>query len=157
MAGLYGVATAAGVANNGNNTAQTVLTVLPGSANSRVRITEYAISFDGTNSANTPAKVEIGRCSSTGTSSSAVTPSKVNDPTGSLEALQTVCRKTFSAEPIYADILRTFYLPVFGGTIVIPQAPGQEDIIPGSTTAPIGIRVTANAAVNVTCTVRFEE
>ncbi len=156
MAGLYGAFSVTDIALVAA-TAQTIMAINAPDANSRALITEYEFSFDGTNSANTPALIKVGRATGGTFSSSTNAPSKVNDPTGSLETLRFNMKKTCTVEPTYTDTLRTFRCPVFGGTIIIPNAPGQEDVIPGSATVWLAIQVTAAQAVNVSATVRYTE
>jgi hypothetical protein len=142
-------------------TAQTVLQIIA-PTNQRVRITEYEFSFDGTNSANTPAQVRIMRQTggtfstilTTGTAGAAGI-AKLNDLYSVAETIQTSAKTASSVEPTYGEVLRWFTIPVFGGTVVIPCPPGQEDYVPGG--SKLGITMTAPQAVNTYVTARCEE
>jgi hypothetical protein len=142
-------------------TAQTVLQIIA-PTNQRIRITEYEFSFDGTNSANTPCQVRVMRQTG-GTFSTTLTTgaagaagiAKLNDLYSVAETIQTSAKTASSAEPTYGEVVRWFTIPVFGGTVVIPCPPGQEDYVPGG--SKLGIVLTAPQAVNAYTTVRAEE
>lgn len=160
MAGVN-IAIATGATALSAATAQTVLQIIA-PTNQRVRITEYEFSFDGTNSANTPAQVRVMRQTG-GTFSTTLTTgaagaagiAKLNDLYSVAETIQTSAKTAASVEPTYGEVLRWFTIPVFGGTVVIPCPPGQEDYVPGG--SKLGITVTAPQAVNVYVTARCEE
>ena len=156
MAGLYGAFTVQDISVTGG-TPLCILAINPPDANSRALVTEYELSFDGTNSANTPARIDINRGTGGTFSSTTNAPYKVNDPTGSLETLRFNMKKTCTVNPTLVDTIRSFRCPVFGGTIIIPNAPGQEDVIYGSATVFLYVLITAAQSVNVTCTVRYCE
>jgi hypothetical protein len=160
MAGVY-ISLTSGSTGLTAATAQTVIQVVA-ATNQRVRIIEIELSFDGTNSANTPAQVRIMRQTGAGTSSALSTGqvgvagiAKLNDLYSVAETIQTTGRITFSGEPTYSEVLRWITVPVFGGTIVVPAPPGQEDYVPGG--SRYGIVVTAPQAVNCYVTIRAEE
>jgi len=160
MAGVYCAATTGAVALVGA-AAQTVIQ-LAAPTNQRVRITEYEFSFDGTNSANTPAQCRVMRQTG-GTFSTTLTTgaagaagiAKLNDLYSVAETIQTVAKTASSVEPTYGEVVRWITVPVFGGTVVIPCPPGQEDYVPGG--SKLGLTFTAPQSVNVYTTVRFEE
>ena len=156
MAGLYGAFTVADVAVTGG-VPLCIMAINPPDANSRALVTEYDLSFDGTNCANTPARIDINRGTGGTFSSTTNAPYKINDPTGSLETLRFNMKKTCTVNPTLTDTIRSFRCPVFGGTIIIPNAPGQEDVIYGSATVFLYVLITAAQSVNVTCTVRYCE
>lgn len=153
MAALQGACVVSGLALSAA-TATTVLQLVA-PTNQRLKILEYVFSFDGTNSANTPCLVSIERQTGGTFTNTAVAPSKINDPSGSLETLQGSYKTAMTVAPTSGNVLRTEYIPVFGGVIVWPQTPGQEDLIPGGTI--LGVKMTAPQAVNCTVTVRYEE
>lgn len=160
MAGVYISFTSGATALTGG-TAQTVLQLVA-ATNQRIRIIEIELSFDGTNSANTPAQVRVMRQTGAGTSVALSTAqtgtagiAKVNDLVSVAETIQSAGRITFSVEPTYAEVLRWVTVPVFGGTIVVPAPPGQEDMVPGG--SRVGIVITAPQSVNVYATIRAEE
>lgn len=160
MAGVYISITTGSVALVAA-TAQTVVQVIP-AANQRVRVTEYELSFDGTNSANTPAQFRVMRQTG-GTFSTTLTTgaagaagiAKLNDLYSVAETIQTSAKTASSAEPTYGEVLRWVTVPVFGGTVVIPCPPGQEDYAPGG--SKLGVVLTAPQGVNAYTTVRCEE
>ena len=80
---------------------------------------------------------------------------KVNDPSGSLETLQASGKTAQSGAPTDGDILHQYTVPVFGGTVINPQSPGDEDMIPGGTI--LGVKVNAPQSVNCYLTVVYEE
>lgn len=152
MAGL--IANAAWPTTNINaNTVTVMQLVAP--TNQRLRILQYVVSFDGTNSANAPALIEIERQTGGTFTNTAVAPKKANEAGGSGETLQAYTKNTQTVAPTSGDNLQRYYLPVFGGTMVFPQQPGQEDIVPGGTI--IGVKITTGAAVNCAGSIRYEE
>lgn len=152
MAGLIGYA--AWPATAVNNTTSTVIQLVA-PTNQRLRVLEYTISFDGTNSASTPAVISIERQTSGTFTNTSVAPKKVNDPSGSLETLQASSKNTMTVAPTSGDVLRTFTIPVFGGLLVYPLPPGQEDMISGGTI--LGIKVTTTSTVNCYGGIKYEE
>ncbi len=153
MAAIQGSFRTGTVALTGG-TAQTILQVAA-PTNQRLKLIGYDISFDGTNSANTPATLQIMRQTGGTFTNASVAPVKINDPTGTGETLQAVGKTAVTSEPTVGDILQEFTIPVFGGTVIYSYPPGQEDLVPGGTL--IGFKVNAAQAVNVRLTVRYEE
>ena len=154
MAGLYGAFTTGAVSLTGG-TAQTVIQLVA-PTNQRLRITQYEFSFDGTNSANTPCQVKIERQTTAGTfTNTSVAPAKVNDPSADRRDAAGRARTAVTVEPTEGDVLQWFTVPVFGGLVVIPAPPGQEDYVPGGTR--FGIKLNAPQTVNAYTTVRYEE
>lgn len=130
-------------------TAKTVLH-LTAPANHRVKVLGFGVFFDGTNTAAAPVVVKIVRCSS-GTYT-AVTPANVGAIAS--ETLQSTAGCNASAEPSITDTLDIILVhPQQGYENKYPM--GQEIIIPGG--GRIGIVCTADAVVNVTAKIIFEE
>lgn len=152
MAGLNGYA-AWPVTNINANTLTVMQIVAP--TNQRLRVTALEISFDGTNSANAPAAVSLERQTSGTFTNTTVAPKKTNDPSGTGETLQANTRNTQTVAPTTADIMRNWYVPVFGGLVIYPFAPGQEVMVPGGTT--LGVKVTTTAQVNCFGGLCYEE
>ena len=152
MAGLIGYATWP-AANINANTLTVMQLVAP--TNQRLRILGYEVSFDGTNSANAPAVVVVERQTGGTFTNSSVAPKKVNEPGGVSETLQANTKNTATVAPTSGDTLHQFNLPVFGGTLVYPLPPGQEDMVPGG--GIIGVKVTTTAQVNCNGGIRYEE
>jgi hypothetical protein len=153
MAGLNGAFTTGAVALTGGTAQTAIQLVAP--TNQRLRITEYEFSFDGTNSANTPCQVKVERQTGGTFTNTAVAPVKINDKSNVAETLQASAKTAVTVEPTESDVLRWFTIPVFGGTVVIPCPPGQEDYVVGGSL--LGIRLNAPQSVNVYVTVRYEE
>jgi hypothetical protein len=84
-----------------------------------------------------------------------VAPKKANEDGGSGETLQANTKNTQTVAPTSGDVLHKFNLPVFGGTLIYPLPPGQEDIVPGG--GILGIKVTTTAQVNCNGGIRYEE
>jgi hypothetical protein len=153
MAGLYGAATVGATSVTGGTPLTILSLVAP--TNQRLRITELEISFDGTNSANTPASITCARVSGGTYTNTAVAPVKINDSTAVAETLQASFKTVCTVQPTIGDILRRLTIPVFGGTVVIPMPPGQEDYVVGGT--QYGVTVSAAQTVNCQVTIRYEE
>ena len=153
MAALQGVFRSGSTSLTGG-TAQTVIQLVA-PTNQRLKITSWRVSFNGTNSANTPATVQIERQTGGTFTNTAVAPVKVNDPTGTGETLQASAKTAVTVEPTVGDILDEFFEPVFGGFIGWQYTPGQEVIVPGGTL--LGFKVNAPQSVNVEATIYYEE
>lgn len=152
MAGLYGYATWPPTVVNATTT--TVMQ-LAAPTNQRLRVICYEIGFNGTNSANEPALVVIERQTGGTFTNTAVAPKKLNDPSGTGEVLQAVTKNTPTVAPTSGDTLHQFHVPVFGGLVINPLPPGQEDMVMGGTA--IGVKVTTTAAVTCSGGIRYEE
>ncbi len=137
-----------------NNTTLTMIQLVA-PTNQRLKVIAYEIGFDGTNSANTPAVISIERQTSGTFTNTAVAPKKVNDPSGSLETLQASSKNTQTVAPTSGDQLHYFTVPVFGGLLIYPLPPGQEDLISGGTI--LGVKVTTTSTVNCYGGIRYEE
>jgi hypothetical protein len=159
MASLQGVHNVSSVAIPTllTTAAASLLTLVAPSANQRVKIISYELGFDGTNSANTPAQLQIARTTGGTYTNNAVAAAKLNDPTGTGETLGTTSKNTCTVAPTVTDVLERTRVPVFGGSVMVPQNPGQEILIPGSTTVFLTWQLAAPQPVNADCTVKFEE
>ena len=137
-------------------TAQTMIQMVA-PTNQRGAVNGVKVSFDGTNSANTPATVKVARNTTAGTASNtAVAPIKRNEPNGVSETLQFTYQTVFTVEPTLGVIVDTFLLAVFGGTFAQAYAPYSSEImIPGGTR--LGFQVTAAQVVNTSVSVDYEE
>ncbi|WP_422924498.1 hypothetical protein [Singulisphaera sp. PoT] len=154
MAGLIGSFKVGPVAITGG-TPQTLLQIVA-PANQRLKVIGYEISFDGTNSANTPCAVQIVRQTTAGTATNtAVAPTKINEPGGVSETLQASSQNTYTVEPTAGDLLESYTVPVFGGLYAYSFPPGQEIMIPGGTR--LGFKVSCPQGVNAYLTAKYEE
>ncbi|MDR3582573.1 MAG: hypothetical protein P4L67_04840 [Candidatus Pacebacteria bacterium] len=152
MAGLIGYATWT-TANINANTLTVMQLVAP--PNQRLRILGYEVGFDGTNSANAPGTLVVERQAGGSFTNTSVPPKKVNDPSSVGEVLQAVSKNTQTGAPTSGDVLHVYPIPVFGGLVIYPLPPGQEDMVPGGTI--LGLKVTTTAQVNCIGGVRYEE
>ncbi len=122
--------------------AKTILQLVA-ATNTRIKLKEWSISFDGTSNTATPLLVELVRQTSAGTMT-ALTLRKINN--SDAETLQSTSQHTATAEPTDAsDVPYTELIhPQTGYTW---QAPfGGEIIVKGG--ERLGLRVTAAATVN---------
>jgi hypothetical protein len=125
--------------------------------NQRAAVYEVKASFDGTNSANTPATIKIARNTTAGTATNtSVAPQKVNEPPGVSETLQVFYQTAFTVEPTLGVLADQFLMPVFGGLFAQALAPyANEIMIPGAT--KLGFQVSAAQSVNTIISVWYEE
>lgn len=148
MAGIKLVANTAEVALT-SATAKTVLQVVAAS-NSNVRIKEWGVYFDGTNSAAEPVQVRLLRQTTAGTMTS-LTPVQRSGPS---VTLTTTAQHTATAEPTGGNVLAV--------REVHPQSGYQEKFAIGdepeiTNGGRIGIECTAPAGVNVRAEIVAEE
>ena len=80
---------------------------------------------------------------------------KINDATATAETLQASFKTACTVQPTIGDVLRRFTIPVFGGTVILPNPPGQEDYVIGGTL--LSLTVTAAQTVNFQGGIRYEE
>lgn len=153
MAGLYGAAMVGPTSVTGGTPLTVLSLVAP--TNQRLRVTEYEFSFDGTNSANTPATITVARTTGGTYTNTAVPPVKINDATAVAETLNASFKTVCTVQPTIGDTLRRFTVPVFGGTVILPNPPGQEDYVVGGTL--LSLTVTAAQTVNFQGGIRYEE
>jgi len=125
--------------------------------NQRGAVYQFAWSFDGTNSANTPGTQIILRQTTAGTATNtAVAPKKINDPSGVGETLQFTYQTAYTVEPTASDVMMEFTQPVFGGLLSQAFAPWSSEImIPGGTR--LGFKSSCAQTVNAGLTVWYEE
>lgn len=135
-------------------TAQTVIQIVA-PTNQRLKITGSKVSFNGTNSANTPATVQWVYQTGGTFTNTAVAPVKTNDANGVGETLQASSKNTATAEPTVTYTADSFFEPVFGGFIGWQQTPGQELIVPGGSL--LGLKINAPQSVNVAVSIDYEE
>ena len=132
---------------------KTVAQLVAGSYN-QLRITEMAVTFQGTDNLAKPVKIEVCRQSDAGTMSAA-TLKKMNDSDG--DTLASTGQVDATAEPTTGDILRTWYIhPQAGLHYSVPE-PSQFIVGQGDR---IAVKVTIESGEsNVDCAgfIEFEE
>lgn len=133
---------------------QTVMAIVA-PANQRLRILKWKLSFNGTNSANTPATCTLVYLTGGTFTNTAVAPVKTNEPNGVSETLQASSKNTCTVEPTITQTLDSFFEPVFGGFIGWQETPSQEIMVPGGLI--LGFRVNAPQSVTVALSVTYEE
>jgi hypothetical protein len=152
MAGVY-ASVSSGLVSITGGSPQTVLQLIA-PTNQRLRVTQYEIMFDGVNSANTPASVQIMR-QTAGTFSTSVTPKKRSESSATGETLQATAKTGQTVAATAGDILHDWFAPVFGGFVIVPLPPGQEDMVQGGTI--LGVLVNPAQTVDVKVTILYEE
>jgi hypothetical protein len=120
-------------------------------ASRTIRIVEWGVSFDGVAAASEPVKVEIVRQGSAGTSS-AGTINKVDETSVAATATSLV---SFTGEPTLGSVLFQNRVTPNGGLLVMQYPFGREIVV--GTSNRLGLRITADDAVNATSYVVFEE
>jgi hypothetical protein len=148
MAGIGFMAVTGEIATG--TSAKTLVQVVAAS-NHRILIRELSVSFQGTNNAHPPIKVDVMRQTDAGTTS-ALTPVKLNSGDG--ETLQTTARHTATVEPSAGDVIMSEL--VHPQTGFIWQAPfgGEIPVVGGGRLA---IRVTASNDVDAIARMVGEE
>ncbi|MCC6673357.1 MAG: hypothetical protein IT458_20025 [Planctomycetes bacterium] len=135
---------------SGTSTKTLVQVVAP--SNRGVRITEFAISFKGTDNLAAPIRVELLRQTTAGTAS-ALTPRKVSRHDSN--TIQTTAQQTFTAEPTADEVVRSFLIHPQGGLVYTVPDPAQFTVAGGDR---LGMRVVTPAAtVNCVGYIEFEE
>lgn len=124
---------------------------LAASASKTIELVRWSISFNGTNAADGPVRVQLLRQLSAGTSSDFV-PFKV-DP--SSDAPLARGRTAFTAEPSASDVLETYLVTPYAGLLTMDYAPDARIKIAPS--ARLGLRCLALSAVGVSATMVFAE
>lgn len=148
MADLFGAALTTAVALTGG-TAKTALQIVAPS-NHRVKVTGWAVYFDGTNSVAVPIRVRVLRQTTAGTMT-ALTPTKT---ALRAETLLTTAQMTASVEPGAGDVVDSAFVHPQQG-YEVKFAPGQEITLGG--TDRLGIECYAPSSVNVIAKFLFEE
>ena len=132
---------------------KTVAQLTAGTYN-QLRITETAITFQGTDNLAKPLKIEICRQSDAGTMSSATVKKMIDSDS---DTLATTGQTDATAEPTTGDVLRTWYIhPQSGLHYSVPE-PSQFIVGQGDR---IGIRVTIESGesnVDSAGFIEFEE
>lgn len=148
MSDLFGVASTAPVAL----TAATAKTAVQIQAvtNHRVKVTGWAVYFDGIASTAVPIRARLVRQTTAGTMSVLTLVKTANRP----ETLLTTGTSNAAAEPTLGDVVDIALVHPQQG-YEVKFTPGQEIIVGGG--ERIGIEVNAPAAVNVTAKIFFEE
>ena len=129
---------------------ETVIQIVA-SANKRINLVRWGISFNGVSVTDQPVRVELIRLTSAGTSSAFV-PLKL-DPTG--DAAMASARTSHTAEPAPSDVLEVHYVTPAGGNLIEVYAPDERPVIAAN--GRLGIRVLATNAVNTNAFMIFEE
>jgi hypothetical protein len=139
------------VTNVSIGTSQVTLVQIKAPTNQRVKITEISISFAGTTNTNAPVQVQ-GMIQTTAGTASAGTPKPIDGDIQ--ETIQTTTQITFTAEPTYSNILRTWYVHPQTG-ITIPLSLIKPIVLKGGTY--FGLVVLAANAVAGSAYIAFEE
>jgi hypothetical protein len=135
------------------NTAKTIAEIRTPTTTGIVPLSWW-VEFDGTSSAATPVKVEIGRFSAAVTTITSFTPSKVNYGNNSLASQCTVGYNCTSEGAGSASDVEIHRIPATSG-LIWQESLGMEWTLGAS--AFWRIRCTAPAAVNATFGVRWTE
>ena len=149
MAGIFFYAQTAAIATG---TAIKTLLQIVAATNTRAKVREWSISFNGTSNTATPIPTEIVRQTSAGTMS-ALTLRKNN--TLDTETLQTTAQHTATVEPTDSSDV-PFFEEIHPQTGYTWQAPfGGEYVVPGGTR--LGLRTTSAASVSAVARLGCEE
>lgn len=125
------------------------------SANKRLRVTGFSISFNSVTSSHAAVVVDLLRQTSAGTGTS-VTAAPID---GDAPAATATCLRSHSAEPASGDVLWSGFVTPVGGLFVYNFAPGEEPLVDtsGGFQPRIGLRATAPSAVDAIATLTFAE
>lgn len=134
-------------------TAETVLCLI-GSTAVKARIIEWSVCFDGTSSTAEPVRVRLVRTTADDGTSTAAT-EKAWDPDN--PTANCAAKHSYTAEPTKeAQALADYEIPPTSG-MVLQYPLGREIVIDNSASTGLAIECTAPAAVNVSCTICWEE
>jgi hypothetical protein len=134
-------------------TAETLLQ-LRGHANTKAKIIEIGVSFDGVSTSEAPVVVRLLRQTTDGTSTGATEIAwDPDNPT----PLCTGFHSHTSTEPTAGDVLATWEVHPQGGSLVVQWPLGREPTLDNATTSRIGLEVNAPAAVNAVAYMVWEE
>jgi hypothetical protein len=139
------------VTNVSIGTSQVTLIQIKAPTNQRVKITEISVSFAGTTNTNAPIQVQ-GMIQTTAGTASAGTPKPTDGDVQ--ETIQTSTQITFTGEPTYSSILRSWYVHPQTG-IVVPLSLKKPIVLKGGTY--FGLVVLAANAVAGSAYIEFEE
>lgn len=148
MAGLEAVAQTAEIATG---TSLKTLLQIVAATNTRVKIKEWSISFDGIANTDAPIQVNLVRQTTAGTMS-ALTPEKLNE--SDQETLQTTAQHTATAEPTTGNTVMSEQVHPQAGYTHQARL-GSEIIVRGGNR--LGISVLAGTDVNAKVRIVFEE
>lgn len=116
-----------------------------------IELVRWSISFNGTNAADGPVRVQLLRQLSAGTSSEFV-PLRLDL---SSDAPLARGRTALTAEPSPSDVLETYLVTPYAGLLVMDYAPDARIKVAAS--GRLGIRCLALSAVSVSATMVFAE
>jgi hypothetical protein len=112
----------------------------------------YELSFDGSTSTATPARIELCTFTAATAGTPGSSPTIVNSA-GQRVTTGFTAGSNYSAEPTVLAPFKTFYFPQYGGTGIVQFTPGQE---PDSAVSQgFAIRVTSTSTVNCNASMRF--
>ena len=127
-------------------------------ANHPVKVYGFWWSFDGTDSTDGPALIEVGNCTfasnGPGTNSTSVTPYSTN---GRTETIQATAGKTWTAEPTVITVARAVTLPTYMGTATIFFPFARPILVPGAAGLVLRITLPASVTCNFTGALDCEE
>lgn len=133
-------------------TAKTILNVI-NAANSLIRLTEMAVSFDGVSSTAEPVTVEL--CSSTQATAGTSTSHTIVQVRGPTRTVQATAARNYTAEPTALTVIKRWLVhPQTGLFVQFPLGREPEQV---TTAAGLCIRCTAPAGVNAQAYIEFEE
>ena len=126
---------------------------LRGGTNTKAKLRQFGIGFDGVSSTAEPVRVRLLRQTTDGTASAA-TEAKFDpdSPTAGVTAFH-----TFTAEPTPGEVLWERHIHPQGGSVDIPFPYGGEPMLDDAATSRLAIDVLAPAAVNCTAYMWWEE
>ncbi len=148
------------VAGPATPVARTVLMLANNDANVSAVIKEAGITFNGTSSTAVPTLVELVKCSlaSNGTLAAAVTPVQwrgQGNTSGAGLTSKFLGYAGYVSEPTVITTLQPFWVPFTSGIVYPLPLSDEPELIAGSATMGLGIRVWASSAVNVHAYMRF--
>jgi hypothetical protein len=148
MISIYDAPGAASALTGG--TAKTVIAVTA-PAQFGVNWMAYELSFDGSTSTATPARIEL--CTFTAATAGTNTSVTIVNDAGQRVTTGFTAGTNYTAEPTVLAAFKTFYFPQYGGTGIVQFTPGQE---PDSAVSQgFAIRVTSTATVNCRASMKF--
>lgn len=128
-------------------------------ANQAVVVDEIDVGLDGTNSANGPAIIDVGQCTYAtnppGTNSSSVTPAASDS--GRPETIQSTAGKTWTAQPTVIVIWKSFLVPCFMGSALVPLPQLKPLICKGGGGVSVAATTPAGVTPNLTGTIQATE
>lgn len=133
-------------------TAETIIALISATA-TKPRIIEWGVSFDSTSATAAPVRVRLVRATADGTGSSATIKSwDPDNPTASATA-----KHSYSAEPTKEStpLVEMHIHPQAG--IVVQYPLGREIVLDNATTSIVCLEVLADANVNATGYIVWEE